>query len=236
MRAIRGAEGDASRAFAVQVAHARPLFSRAEELANSVTHGLALVASLAALPVLVVLAARRGDPWGIVGASVYGAALISLYGASTVYHALPAGRAKALWRRLDHAAIYLLIAGTYTPFMLGAMRGAWGWSLFGVVWGIAVFGVLAKIVFGARLPILSTIGYLVLGWLVVIAAVPLVRAVGWAGVAWLVAGGIAYSIGTVIYALDRRIRFGHAVWHLFVMGASVCHGVAVALYARGVAH
>lgn len=214
-------------------AHAGPFFSRAEELANSLTHGLALLVSVAALPVLVMLAVRRGDAWGIVGASVFGAALVLLYAASTVYHALPAGRAKAFWRRVDHAAIYLLIAGTYTPFTLGAMRGGWGWSLFGVVWGVAAVGVVLKIAFGPRLPRLSTIAYLVLGWLVVIAAAPLVRAVGWAGVAWLVAGGVAYSIGTVFYALDRRIRFGHAVWHMFVIGASACHGVAVALYSSG---
>lgn len=225
MSAFRGAAHEA--------VHAGPMFSRGEELANSLTHGLALLASITALPILVVLAVRRGDAWGIVGASVFGATLVLLYTASTVYHALPAGRPKAAWQRVDHAAIYLLIAGTYTPFMLGAMRGGWGWSLFGIVWGVSAFGVVAKLVFGPRLPRLSTIGYLVLGWLVVIAAVPLVRSVGWAGVAWLLAGGIAYSIGTIFYVLDRRIRYGHAVWHLFVIAASVCHGVAVALYAPG---
>lgn len=223
----------AARGTTREAAHGGPIFSRAEELANSVTHGLALLASVAALPLLVVLAVRRGDAWGIVGASVFGTTLVLLYAASTIYHALPVGHAKAAWRRLDHAAIYLLIAGTYTPFTLGAMRGGWGWSLFGVVWGVSAFGVVAKIVFGPRLPRLSTIGYLVLGWLVVIAAVPLVRSVGWAGVAWLLAGGIAYSIGTIFYVLDRRILYGHAVWHLFVIAASVCHGVAVALYAPG---
>ena len=215
-------------------AHTGPLFSRAEELANSVSHGFGLVASLAALPVLVILAARRGDAWAIVGAAVFGAALVTLYGASTMYHALPAGRAKWIWRRIDHAAIYVLIAGTYTPFTLGAMRGGWGWSLFGVVWGTAVLGVAAKLVFGPRFPILSTVMYLALGWLVIVAAAPLVRAVGWGGVAWLLAGGLAYSVGTIFYSLDHRIRYGHAVWHVFVIGASVCHGVAVALYAPGI--
>lgn len=208
-------------------------FSPREEVANAVSHGLALVASVAALPLLIILAARRGDVWGIVGASVFGATLVALYASSTVYHSLSPGRAKLVWRRIDHAAIYLLIAGTYTPFTLGALRGPWGWSLFGVVWGIALFGVVSKLVFGARLPTLSTIAYLVLGWLIVVAAVPLVRHVGWNGVIWLLLGGVAYSLGTAFYALDQRIRFGHCVWHVFVIAGSVCHVVAVALYANG---
>lgn len=207
--------------------------SPGEEVANALSHGLGLVASIAALPVLIVLAAHRGDAWAIVGASVFGASLVSLYLTSTVYHALPVSPAKQMWRRLDHAAIYVLIAGTYTPFTLGALRGPWGWSLFGVVWGMAALGVAAKLFHGPRLPTLSTIIYLVLGWLVVIAIGPLFQRVGWAGLAWLLAGGLAYSAGVIFYVRDQRLRFGHCVWHVFVIGGSVCHAIAVALYASG---
>ena len=201
-----------------------------EEVANAVTHGLGLVASLAALPLLIVLAARRGDAWAIVGASVFGASLVTVYATSTIYHSLRLGPAKELWRRLDHAAIYLLIAGTYTPFTLGALRGPWGWSLFGVVWGVAAVGIAAKVVFGPRLKMLSTVAYLVMGWLVIIAIRPLLIRVGWGGVGWLLAGGVAYSLGVIFYARDEKLRFGHSVWHLFVLGGSVCHAIAVAGY------
>jgi hemolysin III len=201
-----------------------------EEVANAVTHGLGLVASLAALPLLIVLAARRGDAWAIVGASVFGASLVTVYATSTIYHSLRLGPSKELWRRLDHAAIYLLIAGTYTPFTLGALRGPWGWSLFGIVWGVAAVGIAAKVVFGPRLKMLSTVAYLVMGWLVIIAIRPLLTRVGWGGVGWLLAGGVAYSLGVIFYARDEKLRFGHSVWHLFVLGGSVCHAIAVAGY------
>jgi hemolysin III len=201
-----------------------------EEVANAVTHGLGLVASVAALPLLIVLAARRGDAWAIVGASVFGASLVTVYATSTIYHSLRLGPSKELWRRLDHAAIYLLIAGTYTPFTLGALRGPWGWSLFGIVWGVAAVGIAAKVVFGPRLKMLSTVAYLVMGWLVIIAIRPLLTRVGWGGVGWLLAGGVAYSLGVIFYARDEKLRFGHSVWHLFVLGGSVCHAIAVAGY------
>jgi hemolysin III len=201
-----------------------------EEVANAVTHGLGLVASLAALPLLIVLAARRGDAWAIVGASIFGASLVTVYATSTIYHSLRLGPSKELWRRLDHAAIYLLIAGTYTPFTLGALRGPWGWSLFGIVWGVAAVGIAAKVVFGPRLKMLSTVAYLVMGWLVIIAIRPLLTRVGWGGVGWLLAGGVAYSLGVIFYARDEKLRFGHSVWHLFVLGGSVCHAIAVAGY------
>jgi hemolysin III len=188
------------------------------------------VASLAALPLLIVLAARRGDAWAIVGASVFGASLVTVYATSTIYHSLKLGPSKELWRRLDHAAIYLLIAGTYTPFTLGALRGPWGWSLFGVVWGVAAVGIAAKVVFGPRLKMLSTVAYLMMGWLVIIAIRPLLVRVGWGGVGWLLAGGVAYSLGVIFYARDEKLRFGHSVWHLFVLGGSVCHAIAVAGY------
>jgi hemolysin III len=153
-----------------------------------------------------------------------------VYATSTIYHSLKPGPRKELWRRLDHAAIYLLIAGTYTPFTLGALRGPWGWTLFGIVWGAAALGVTAKVVFGPRLKMLSTIAYLVMGWLVIIAIRPLLTHVGWGGVAWLLAGGVAYSLGVIFYARDETLPFGHSVWHLFVLGGSVCHTIAVAGY------
>ena len=205
--------------------------SFAEELANSLTHGIGLLFSLAALPVLVLAAAGGGDAWHVVAASVYGASLVLLYSTSTLYHALASPRAKAVLRRMDHAAIYLLIAGTYTPFLFGPLRGAWGWSLAGVVWGLALVGVLFKSVFGIRLPHLSTTLYLAMGWLVVVAIVPMLRTVPPRGIAWLVVGGLLYTGGVVFFVLDRRLRFAHAIWHLFVLGGSAAHFAAVLRYA-----
>lgn len=201
-----------------------------EEIANAASHGVGLVASLAALPLLILLAVRRGDAWAIVGVSVFGASLVSVYATSTLYHSLRAGPAKQLWRRLDHAAIYLLIAGTYTPFALGPLRGPWGWSLFGTVWGIAAVGICAKVIFGPRLPKLSMVAYLAMGWLALVAIDPLLTHVGWRGLAWLLAGGLAYSLGVIFFACDQRLRFGHCLWHVFVLVGSVCHAVAVAMY------
>lgn len=203
---------------------------RVEEIANAASHGIGLIASLAALPVLILLAARRGDAWTVVGASVFGACLVMLYAASTVYHGLPTGRAKQVWRRIDHASVYLLIAGTYTPFTLG-LRGPWGWSLFGVVWGIALIGITAKLWLGPRLPTLSTIAYLAMGWMVLVAGAPLLRYVGWGGIAWLIAGGVAYTVGVIFFVYDQRVRGAHFVWHLCTIAGSVCHAIAVATYA-----
>lgn len=200
--------------------------SLGEEIANSVTHGAGLVASVGGLVVLVTAAANRQDPWVTAGAATYGATLVLLYLASTLYHALAATRARTVLRRLDHAAIYLLIAGTYTPFTLVALRGPWGWSLFGVVWGLAVAGVVAKAVFGTRWPVLSTAVYVAMGWLVVVAIVPLVRHVPGVTIAWLVAGGLAYTGGVIFFAWDR-LRYGHALWHACVLAGSVCHFMAV---------
>lgn len=206
---------------------------RWEENANAMTHGVGLVGSIAALPVLILLALRRGDAWSVVGATVFGASLVSLYATSTVYHVLRPGPAKALWRRLDHAAIYLLIAGTYTPFTLGVLRGPWGWTLFGTVWGIASAGICVKLLVGARFRTASTVAYLALGWLAMIAVGPLSTHLGWAGLAWLLAGGFAYSIGVIFFVYDLRLRFGHSVWHVFVLAGSACHAVAVAAYGLG---
>jgi hemolysin III len=206
------------------------IVSAGEELANSVTHGIGLALSLIAAPVLIVSAAATADPWRIVAASIYSATLVMLYLASTLYHAARSAPAKALLRRVDHAAIYLLIAGTYTPFTLVTLRGAWGWTLFGVVWGLALVGVLLKSLFGARLPTLSTVIYLAMGWMIVLAIRPLSQAVDPAGLRWLMLGGALYTGGVVFYVWER-IRFGHAVWHLFVIGGSMAHFAAVLWYA-----
>ena len=204
--------------------------SRGEEIANSVSHGIGLLAALAAAPVLVLAAVQRGGAAGIVGASVFGATMVLLYLASTVYHALPGKRAKRVFRILDHGAIYLLIAGTYTPFTLGVLRGTWGWTLFGLVWSLAVVGVVLKAVGGLRHRVLSTGLYLAMGWLVLIAARPLwLRVPPW-GLFWLLAGGIAYTAGVAFFAA-RQVRYSHFVWHLFVLAGTACHFIAVLLYA-----
>ncbi len=201
--------------------------SLGEEIANSVTHGAGLLLSLAALPALVLATTAHGDAWLVAATSVYGATLILVYATSTLYHALPGARLKAVLRRCDHAAIYLLIAGTYTPFLLGPLRGTWGWSLLAVIWGLAAAGVVLKSVFGVRWPHLSTALYDAMGWLVVVAAVPLVRSLPWGGLAWLMAGGVFYTGGVVFYVLDGRMRYAHAIWHLFVLAGSVAHFCAV---------
>jgi hemolysin III len=197
------------------------------ELANTVTHGLGVAASIAALCILVVAAARGGDPFEIVGVSIFGATLVMLYVASTLYHAVGNPVVKARLKVVDHSAIYLLIAGSYTPFMIGIMRGGWGWSMFGVIWGLALAGVVFKLFFTGRFTKLSTLIYILMGWLVLIAAVPMFTLMPATVLAWLVAGGVTYTAGTVFYH-NERIRYAHAIWHLFVLGGSVCHAIAVA--------
>jgi hemolysin III len=201
-----------------------------EEIANSISHGVGLLAAIVATPFLIVAAWRFG-PANVVGASVFAATMMLLYLASTLYHALPPGRAKRVFMKLDHGAIYVFIAGSYTPFALGALNGPWGWSLFGVVWGLAVVGVLLKAFDRLSHPWLSTGLYLAMGWLVLVAAVPLIHRVPMAGVAWLVAGGLAYTAGVAFFALDSRIKYAHAVWHSFVMAGTGCHFIAVLGYA-----
>ena len=202
-----------------------------EERANAVTHGAALLASIAALPVLVIAALRRDDPWQVVGGALFGASLVLLYLASTLYHALPGERVKRLMRVLDHSAIYVLIAGTYTPFTLGVLRGPWGWTLLAIIWTLACLGVLAKCTVGFRYPRLSTALYVGMGWLVVVAIGPLVTQLSTAGLAWLIAGGACYTGGVAFFLSDQRLRYGHAIWHLFVVAGSACHFVAVLLHA-----
>jgi hemolysin III len=209
--------------------HGRAL-SLGEEIANSVTHGAGLVAFAIGLPVLVATAAERGDAMQVIGCSVFAICLVLLYAASTIYHALPQSRAKQIFRVVDHIAIYLVIAGSYTPFLLGVLRGPFGWTLCAVVWGMAALGILHKLLLGMRFPHLSTAFYLAMGWLAVVAIGPITRHVPTDGLAWLAAGGLLYTAGVVFYAWER-LRYGHMVWHLFVLAGSACHFVAVLNYA-----
>jgi hemolysin III len=204
--------------------------SLGEEIANSVSHGLGLLAALAAAPFLIAAAARRDSASGIAGASVFIVSVVLLYLSSTLYHALPGERAKRVFRVLDHGAIYLLIAGTYTPFTLGVLRGAWGFTLFGLVWGFAVLGIVLTATGGLRHPWLSTGLYLGMGWLAIIAIRPLWLRLPAPGLLWLVAGGLAYTAGVAFYA-NRRLPYAHFVWHLFVLAGTLCHFIAVLRYA-----
>ncbi len=204
--------------------------SPGEEIANSVSHGVGLLAALAAAPVLVLSAVRSGGEARITGASVFAATMVLLYLTSTLYHALPGNRAKRVFQVLDHAAIFLMIAGTYTPFTLGVLRGAWGWTLFGLVWGLALAGVVLATAGGVRYPKLRTGLYIAMGWLIIIAVKPLwLRVPPW-GLFWLLAGGIAYTGGVAFYAA-KRVRYSHFVWHLFVIAGTACHFIAVLRYA-----
>ncbi len=199
-----------------------------EAVANAVTHGLGLLASLAALPILITAAASRNDPLQTTAAAVYGVSLVLLFGASTVYHSFVNSPARQLLRVIDHSAIYVLIAGSYTPFALGPLRGAFGYTLLVAVWTMAIAGIAMKLMKGFLARPLFAVGpYIVMGWIAVIGIKPLWENVGPIGVAWMVAGGLFYTGGIVFYANDRRIRYGHAVWHLFVLAGSVCHFFAV---------
>jgi hemolysin III len=201
-----------------------------EEIANSVSHGVALLAAIAAVPFLVT-AARPLNTLSFIGTLVFAATMVLLYLASTLYHALPRGRTKALFLKLDHGAIYLFIAGSYTPFALGVLGGPWGWSLFGVIWSLAAMGIALKAFDRLTHPWWSTGLYLAMGWLVVVAAVPLIERVPLPGLLWLLAGGVAYTVGVVFFVLDSRVRYSHAVWHGFVATGTACHFFAVLDYA-----
>lgn len=209
-------------------AHAHAAGTSAE-VANSITHGLGALLSVVALVLLVVPGALEGSAVRIVTGAVFGTSLVLLYCMSTLYHALTNLRAKRVFQILDHSAIFVLIAGTYTPFCLVALRGAWGWSLFGVIWGLAALGITFKAVFGDRYEVLSTAVYLGMSWLIVVAALPLYRCLPAGGLAWLGAGGAFYTLGVGFFAW-RGLRFHHAVWHLFVLGGSLCHVIAVLGY------
>jgi hemolysin III len=200
-----------------------------EEIANSLSHGAGLAFAIAGTPILIVAAVRYGSAWNTVGVSVFAASMISLYLASTLYHALTHDKAKRFFRVLDHGAIFILIAGTYTPFTLGVMRGPWGWTLFGLVWGLALLGLAKKAIFGTRYLWLSVTLYLVMGWLVVIAAPQVLQRIPLSGLAWILAGGLAYTAGVGFFAA-HRVRYAHFAWHLFVIAGTVCHFFAVLWY------
>ena len=202
------------------------VYHPAEELANRLTHGIGAVLSVAGLVLMVVYSALYGDAWIVTSTAIFGASLVILYTASTLYHTFKSDRMRRFFQKLDHSAIFLLIAGTYTPFTLGPLRGGWGWTLFGIVWGFAVVGVVLKLFFAGKADVLSTIAYLVMGWLVVIAIKPLVAALPPGALWWLIGGGLSYSLGTIFY-LWEKLPFNHAVWHLWVLGGSVCHWIAV---------
>ena len=199
------------------------------ERLNSFTHLAGTVLAAIGAPLLIVLAARSGDAWKIAGCTTFGAALFLLYGTSTLYHSLR-GRAKRVLRKLDHCSIYVLIAGTYTPFALVTLRGAWGWTLFGLAWGLAALGIAQEFVFGKGARRLSIAIYLIMGWMGIAALRPLAAGLGAAGLAWLLAGGLLYTGGIVFYLLDERVRHFHGIWHLFVLAGSTAHFVAIAFY------
>lgn len=201
--------------------------SRGEEIANTTSHAIGLIAAIAGTPPLIIHAMKHGETGYLVGSAIFTATMILLYAASTFYHALQPSRLKRIFRVIDHTVIYLLIAGTYTPFTLGVLDGAWGWTLFGIIWGLAAIGITLKVIHQMRYPHISTILYLVMGWLIVIAIQPLSALLPAAGMIWLVAGGLSYSAGVVFYATDGRLRFGHFIWHWFVLGGTVCHYFAV---------
>jgi len=206
----------------------RPL-TLGEEIANSLTHGAGLLGSLIGVPFLILAAARHGDVLVLVGSIVFAAALVTLYTASTVYHALPPSRAKRMLRVVDHIAIYLLIAGTYTPFTIGVLKGVWGWTLFGIVWGLAALGILLKTIPLPWWPLRSTALYLLMGWLAVFALQPLAAVLPGPAIVWLVLGGLLYTAGVVFFVWERP-KYNHTIWHLFVLGGSGCHFAALLLY------
>ena len=208
---------------------AHPAYSPGEELANRLTHGLGAVCSVTGMVLMVVFSTRHGDAWQVVSTAIFGTTLVLLYTASTLYHSFQGERIKQLLQKFDHAAIFLLIAGTYTPFVLVTLRGPWGWSLFGVVWGLAIAGVALKFWFAGRFKLISTLLYIGMGWLVMIALKPLMAALPAGGLHLLVAGGLCYTGGATFY-LWRNLPYHHAIWHVFVLAGSACHWTAVFLY------
>ncbi|WXG53995.1 MAG: hemolysin III family protein [Candidatus Sedimenticola sp. (ex Thyasira tokunagai)] len=213
----------------MQVSSSTARYSLGEEIAHTITHGLGALLSIAGLAILVAFSALYGDAWHITSCSIYGGTLILLYTASTLYHGIPLPNAKRILRQIDHAAIFILIAGTYTPFTLVNLRGTWGWTLFGLVWGIAIAGVVLELVLQQRYRRLSIGLYLGLGWLVVIAIEPMLSTVATGGLILLLIGGLCYSLGVIFYVW-KSLAYHHAVWHLFVLAGSTFHFFAVLFY------
>ncbi len=204
-------------------------YSLAEEVANSITHGLGALLSVAGLTLLVTYASYQHDPWRIVSFSIYGSTLILLFLASTLYHSFQHPALKRIFKTLDHCSIYLLIAGTYTPFLLVSIRGVMGWTLFAVIWLLAISGIAFKIIYGNRFRKLSVATYLAMGWLVLLASKELAESLSDGGIIWLVAGGLTYTLGVVFY-LWKKLPFNHAIWHLFVLAGSICHFFSILFY------
>ena len=205
--------------------------SQSEEIANSISHGAGLIGALVGTPILVMHAARHGNAGFIVGTSVFASSMILLYLASTLYHAWPIGKVKSCFRVIEHSAIFILIAGTYTPLTLGILRGSLGWTIFGLIWGLALTGVVLKAFYKTAHPILSTSLYLLMGWLIVIALKPLFDRMPSAGLHLLIAGGLSYTVGVAFFATDSRLPYGHLIWHLFVIAGTTCHYFLVLWYA-----
>lgn len=204
-------------------------YTKKEEIANAITHGIGALLSVAALVLLIIHSSQQGSAWYVVSFTIYGATMLLLYVSSTLVHSFPEGRIKNLFEIFDHASIYLFIAGTYTPFLFLVVQGAWGWSLFGIVWGMALLGVTFKAFYAKKFVFLSTLIYILMGWLIVLAWKPLIANYDANGIVWLVAGGLLYTVGTIFYVW-RSFPFHHAVWHLFVLGGSFSHFMAIYLY------
>jgi hemolysin III len=204
--------------------------TRVEEIFNSLTHIAGVGLSITALVLLIVFSVRYGSAKMVAANSIYGATLIILYLASSIYHAAPRSKTKKILEAIDHSCIYLLIAGTYTPFTLLVLPGAWGWSLFGAIWGIALIGVIFKARFTGRFELISLLSYLLMGWIVIIAINPLIHNIPMGGLIWLVLGGLCYTIGAIFYALDTKFYFSHVIWHVFVLAGSICHFFSIFFY------
>jgi hemolysin III len=208
-----------------------PQYSTREEIVNSLTHGIGACLSIAGLVLLIVHAAQRGDAWRIVSFSIYGSTLVLMFLGSTLYHSFRNPTVKHILKIVDHSMIYLLIAGTYTPFMLVSLRGPLGWTLFGIIWILALTGISIKIVLIGKNRILSTFTYVLMGWLCVIALKQMIASIPPAGMHWLIAGGLFYTFGVVFY-IWRKLPFNHAIWHLFVLCGSICHYFSILYYIR----
>ena len=202
-----------------------------EEIANSISHSAGLGAAIVGTPLLIVQAVQHGGIGYLVGCAIFAATMIALYLSSALYHSLRPGKLKHIFRIIDHSAVYLLIAGTYTPFTLGVLYGAWGWTLLILIWVLALTGVALKVLRRINHPIISTILYLLMGWLIIVAIDPMYARLPAAGLAWLVAGGLAYTLGTIFFVADSRLRYGHFIWHWFVLAGTTCHYFAVYWYA-----
>lgn len=204
-------------------------YTKGEEIANAVTHGIGTLLAISALVLLIVFSARYGNAWNVVSYAIYGTCLVLLYLFSTLYHSIPNKKAKTVLRIFDHASIYILIAGTYTPFALTILRNHGGWIIFGVVWGAAIIGITIKVFFTGKFEVISTIMYVVMGWLIVFYLRTIIRYLPTTGLVLLVVGGIVYTLGSVLFLFDK-ISYNHAIWHLFVIGGSTCHFLCILLY------